>query len=213
MSEQNVAEPAPSSPTKLPASPSRLLIADDEHLVTAGLSANLKELGFSVVGPASDGEEAIAICRNNRPDMALLDIRMPKKDGLAAAEIVFSQMGVPVVILSAYSDPEYVSTANHVGVFGYILKPVTADQLRVNIAIAWGRYVDFLDQHQEIEGLKGRLADRKVIEQAKWIIVKRKNISEPDAMRLLQTRARNNRRTLADIARSVLENEDLFNSD
>jgi response regulator NasT len=195
---------------RAPQQPARLLVADDEHLVATGLCSNLTELGYAVVGPAADGEEAIDLCRQNRPDLALLDIRMPKMDGLAAAEIIFKQMGIPVVILSAFSDPDYVDHANEVGVFGYMLKPVSLDQLRVNVAVAWGRYLDYLEQNGEICNLKERLADRKVIEQAKWIIVKRKGLSEPEAMRLLQKHSRNNRRTLADVARSLIENENLF---
>lgn len=195
---------------KLPPHPTRLLVADDEHLVASGVAVNLRELGYEVIGPASDGEEAIEFCRLHRPDMALLDIRMPKKDGLAAAETIFRRMGIPVMIFSAYSDPEYVTSGNRIGVFGYLLKPVTQDQMRVGISVAWGRYLDYMNQNAEIVTLRERLEHRKIIEQAKWIIVKRKGIDESEAMRLLQKQARNNRRTLVDVARSVLENENLF---
>lgn len=195
---------------KLPAHPSKLLVADDEHLVASGVAVNLRELGYEVVGPASDGDEAIELCRTSRPDMALLDIRMPKKDGLTAADTIFRSMGIPVMIFSAYSDPEYVTSGNRVGVFGYLLKPVTPDQMRVGISVAWGRFLDYVNQNAEIVTLKERLEHRKIIEQAKWIIVKRKGIEEPEAMKLLQRQARNNRRTLVDVARSVLENENLF---
>jgi response regulator NasT len=187
-----------------------LLVADDEHLVASGVAVNLRELGYEVVGPAADGEEAIELCRTHKPDMALLDIRMPKKDGLAAAEVIFRKMGIPVMIFSAYSDPEYVTSGNRVGVFGYLLKPVTQDQMRVGISVAWGRFLDYMNQNSEISTLKERLEHRKIIEQAKWIIVKRKGVEEPEAMKLLQRQARNNRRTLVDVARSVLENENLF---
>lgn len=142
--------------------------------------------------------------------MALLDIRMPRRDGLSAAEIIYKRMRIPVIIFSAYSDPEYVESGSRIGVYGYILKPVTQDQLRVGISVAWARYVDSLERGDEIRNLKERLENRKIVEQAKWIIVKRKNISEPEAMKTLQRQARNNRRTLADVARSVIENEDLF---
>lgn len=195
---------------ELPAYPSRLLVADDEHLVASGVAVNLRELGFEVVGPASDGDEAIEMCRQHQPDMALLDIRMPRKDGLAAGEIIFRRLGIPVMIFSAYSDPEYISTGNRVGVFGYLLKPVTQDQMRAGISIAWGRFMDYNNQNSEIATLKERLEDRKIIEKAKWIIVKRKGVEEPEAMKLLQRQARNNRRTLVDVARSVLENDNLF---
>ena len=195
---------------KYPPHPSKLLVADDEHLVASGVAVNLRELGYEVVGPAADGEEAIELCRTHKPDMGLLDIRMPKKDGLAAAEVIFRRMGIPVMIFSAYSDPEYVTSGNRVGVFGYLLKPVTQDQMRVGISVAWGRFLDYMNQNSEISTLKERLEHRKIIEQAKWIIVKRKGVEEPEAMKLLQRQARNNRRTLVDVARSVLENENLF---
>lgn len=195
---------------KFPPHPARLLVADDEHLVASGVAVNLRELGYEVIGPAADGDEAIELCRAQHPDMALLDIRMPKKDGLAAADVIFRRMGIPVMIFSAYSDPEYVTSGNRVGVFGYLLKPVTQDQMRVGISVAWGRFLDFMNQNSEISTLKERLEHRKVIEQAKWIIVKRKGVEEPEAMKLLQRQARNNRRTLVDVARSVLENDNLF---
>jgi response regulator NasT len=200
----------PFSRRKLPPHPERILIADDEHLVASGLAVNLRELGYEVLGPASDGEEAIELCRKSKPDMALLDIRMPRKDGLAAAEVIFKHMGVPVMILSAYSDPDYVTDGNRVGVFGYLLKPVTQDQMRVGLSVAWGRFLDFASQNGEINSLKERLEHRKLIEQAKWVIVKRKGVDEPEAMKLLQRQARNNRRTLVDVARSVLENSEIF---
>jgi response regulator NasT len=204
-----VPDAAPAPP---PDRPHRLLVADDEHLVATGLCHNLSRLGFSIVGPAADGEQAVALCKRERPDLVLLDIRMPRLDGLAAAEVIHRQLGIPTIILSAFSDPQCVESASRVGVFGYLLKPVTQDQLRVCITIAWGRYLESADQHSQIDGLKQRLEDRKIIEQAKWIIVKRKGIEEPDAMKMLQRQARNTRRTLADVAQSVIENENLFNA-
>lgn len=198
---------------KVPDEPKRVLIADDEHLVARGLAANLTELGYTIVGPASDGEEAIELCRAARPDVAILDIRMPKMHGLEAGEIIFSQLGIPVIILSAYSDPEYLTDASRIGVFGYLLKPVSQDQLRTTITVAWSRFTSHHCQNGEIASLKERLENRKFIEQAKWIIVKRKGLSEPEAMKLLQRQARNNRKSLAEVARSVIEHEDLFGDD
>jgi response regulator NasT len=195
---------------KLPERPVKILVADDEHLVASGLAANLKEMGFFVVGPAADGQEAIELCRTLQPDLALLDIRMPRTDGLAAAKAIFEQMAIPVIIFSAYSDRDYVESGAKIGVFGYMLKPVTQDQLRVNISVAWSRFLDFAAKNQEIAALKLRLENRKVIEQAKWLLVQKKNIDEPEAMRLLQQQARNNRRTLIDVAQSIIENQNLF---
>jgi two-component system, response regulator PdtaR len=209
-SDSFVSDPSLKRKPLPPDRPSRIVIADDEHLVATGLSTILIELGFQVVAMAADGQEAIELAKKHLPDLVILDIRMPKLDGLAAADVIFRQHSIPVVMLSAFSDDQYVAGANHAGVFGYVLKPATLDQLRVNLAVAWGRYLDYSLKTTEIVGLKERLADRKVIEQAKWIIVKRKGIAEPEAMRLLQRQARNNRRTLADVSRSVIENEEIF---
>lgn len=215
MSTTSIHEPIPSRREKarnsrLPEHPSKILIADDEHLVASGLASNLKELGYLVIGPAADGDEAIELSEAMQPDIALLDIRMPKKDGLDAAEVLFQKMAIPVIIFSAYSDQEYVDAGTRVGVFGYMLKPVTLDQLRVNISVAWSRYLDAAEKNSEITVLKQRLEDRKLIEQAKWLIVERKTISEPEAMKLLQRQARNNRRTLVDVAKSLIENQNLY---
>jgi AmiR/NasT family two-component response regulator len=209
-SDAHVSDSAPKRKPLPPERPSRILIADDEHLVASGLTSLLTQLGLQVVGVAADGQQAIDLARLHMPDLVVLDIRMPKVDGLAAAEVIFRQHEIPVVILSAFSDEQCIAGASHAGVFGYILKPVTLDQLRVNLAVAWGRFLDYSLKTTEIVGLKERLADRKVIEQAKWILVKRKGIAEPEAMRLLQRQARNNRRTLADVAKSIIENEELF---
>ena len=194
----------------IPPHPAKVLIADDEHLVATGMVAALDDLGFDVIGPASDGAQAIELCKSDHPDMALLDIRMPGTDGLAAAAVIFGELGIPVMMLSAYADPEYVSVGSEIGVFGYLLKPVSRDQLRVGVEVAWSRWLAHLEQGGEIEELKERLEQRKVIEQAKWIIVKRKSVEEPEAMRLLQKQARNGRRPLVDVAQAVIESESLL---
>ena len=188
----------------------RVLVADDEHLVAAGICNSLMELGYTVIGPARDGHEAIELCRSDPPDLALLDIRMPNCNGLEAAAIVFQQLHVPVVILTAYSDPEYVSTASESGVFGFLLKPASQDQLRVCLNVAWGRFREYLNQDEQIDSLKQRLEDRKTIEQAKWLVVKHKQISEPEAMKLLQRQSRDTRQPLVKVAQSILQNMNLL---
>ena len=190
----------------------RVLVADDEHLVAAGIIHSLTELGYTVVGPARDGHEAIELCRSDSPDLALLDIRMPNCDGLEAAAIVFQQLHIPVVILTAYSDPEYVSMAAESGVFGFLLKPASHDQLRVCLDVAWGRFCEYVNQDERIDALSQRLEDRKSIEQAKWLIVKHKQVSEPEAMKLLQKQARDTRQPLVDVAQSILQNMNLLSA-
>ncbi len=194
----------------IPPHPAKVLIADDEHLVATGMRAALDDLGFDVVGPANDGAQAIELCRTHKPDMALLDIRMPGTDGLAAAAVIFGDLGIPVMMLSAYSDPEYVSVGSEIGVFGYLLKPVSRDQLRVGVEVAWSRWLAHLELDGEIEDLKERLEQRKVIEQAKWIIVKRKSVDEPEAMRMLQKQSRNSRKALVEVAQGVVDSDTLL---
>ncbi len=171
------------------------------------MAGQLVELGHQVVGPAYDGDMVMELAGKQVPDLALLDIRLPKKSGLEAAEILFEQMGIPVVIFSAYSTEEYIDHSARAGVFGYLLKPVSVDQLRAGISVAWGRYAKHCEQHQEIGALKERLEQRKVIEQAKWILVQRKQVTEPEAMRSLQQQARSNRRKLIDVAQAVIDND------
>ena len=194
----------------IPPHPAKVLIADDEHLVATGMRAALDDLGFDVVGPANDGAQAIELCRTHKPDMALLDIRMPGTDGLAAAAVIFGDLGIPVMMLSAYSDPEYVSVGSEIGVFGYLLKPVSRDQLRVGVEVAWSRWLAHLELDGEIGDLKERLEQRKVIEQAKWIIVKRKSVDEPEAMRMLQKQSRNSRKALIEVAQGVVDSDTLL---
>ena len=193
-----------------PDKPKTILIADDEHLVAEGMKHHLEELGYKVIGPAGDGHEAVDLCTKFQPDMAVMDIQMPDVDGIEAADRIFTDHAIPVVMFSAYSDSTYVDSSAEAGVFGYILKPVTRDQLRVGINVAWSRYLDWAEQHLEIEELKERLDQRRVIEQAKWILVKRKGVEEPEAMKLLQKQARNNRKTLIEVANAVVESDSLL---
>lgn len=195
---------------ELPARPTTILIADDEHLVAEGMKDHLEALAFKVIGPAGDGQEAMELCTKFRPDMAVLDIQMPDVTGIEAADRIFTELAIPVVIFSAYSDSTYLESCTEAGVFGYILKPVTRDQLRVGIDIAWNRYLDWASQQDEIQELKERLDQRKIIEQAKWILVKRKNVEEPEAMKMLQKQARNNRKTLIEVATAVVDSDSLL---
>lgn len=173
----------------------------------------LTGLGYEIVGPVADGQQAIDICRSEAPDLALLDIQMPNINGIEAAREIHEQLQVPVIIVSAYSDPEYVDLGRRAGVFGYLLKPVTKDQLRVTISVAWERYRDHAAGRSEIASLNRRLEQRKVVEQAKWVLVSRRGISEPDAMRALQRHARNKRQPLVDVANAVINGQSLNDVD
>lgn len=192
--------------------PRRVLIAEDEHLVATELARQVKSLNVEVVGPASCGSAAIELARNDSVDLALLDIRMSDGDGIGAAETIQKELGIPVVFVSAFSDDTYVQAGAEMGVFGYLLKPVSTDQLRVAIAVAWAAHNERKRLGGEVAELKNALADRKLIERAKGLLMEKGSHSEPDAMRLMQRHARNTRRRLADVAKAVIESGELLDS-
>jgi len=188
----------------------RIVVADDEMLVAEFIVDILRELEYRVIATVPDGVQAVDACRREGPDMALLDIHMPRMNGIEAARQIWGELHVPVVIISAYSDQEYARATSEIGVFGYLLKPTSRDYLRTTLTVAWGQYLASLDKKDKIARLEQRLEDRKEIERAKWFLVQQLSISEDDAMKKLQKQARDNRRTLVDVARGILENQELF---
>ena len=189
---------------RLPTKPSRILVADDEYLVAAELTSWLADGGYTTIGPVGTGNEAIRLARSALPDMCLLDIRMPNGDGLTAAKTIMEDPGLPVVILTAYWDKEYVQVAEAAGVFAYLIKPADPNQLMATVEIAWGRYKRFMEEATDRQKLARRLEERKIVEQAKWILVERAGLDEPRALRMLQDRARRNRERLVAVAQRVI---------
>ena len=187
----------------------RILVGEDEHLVAASLADNLRSLGYEVVGPAANGQQVVDIAKAEQPQLALLDIRMPQMDGLDAA-VVLHQMRIPAVMVSAYSDAEYLDKSARIGVFGYVLKPVTVEDLRVNIAVAWARFCQQDQLRSEVADLKTALENRKLIERAKGLLMQRLELTEPEAMKRLQKQARDSRRSMADLSRAIIETDQLF---
>lgn len=185
-------------------SPSRILIADDEHLVALNISTTLQDLGYEIIGPASDGDAAVEMARGQPIDLALLDIRMPVRDGLSAAKQLYMELGIPAIMLTAYSDSTHVTGAKEAGVFGYLVKPVHARQLQAAIQVAWHQFRRYAAEAGENARLRQRLEDRKLIEQAKWILVQRDGIAEPEAMKLINRAARDNHRTVVAVSEEIL---------
>jgi len=194
----------------LPESPATVLIADDELLVAQGIMTVLQSIGYEVLGPYKNGKEAVQACKETPPDIALLDIQMPAMDGMKAAHVIFHELNIPVVMLTAYSDDTYLKNSHAAGVFGFLLKPASKEQLCAGLSIAWQRFIDHMTQRSQIIDLKERLEDRKLIEKAKWIIVQRKKVSEPNAMKMLQKQSRNSRKSLASVARAVIDSDGLL---
>jgi response regulator NasT len=184
--------------------PRRILVAEDEHLVALALTISLSDAGYIVIGPATDGEHAVTLARRLLPDMALLDIRMPRRSGIDAAQEIFGALGIPVVIVSAHSDAPLANAAADAGVFGYVVKPASTEQLRAALTVAWGRYCEFLESEKATEDLRRRLEERRTIEQAKWALVEKHELTESQALEALRNKARDSRRTILDTALDIL---------
>jgi AmiR/NasT family two-component response regulator len=192
---------------------SRVLIADDEHLVATGLAAAVRELGHEVVAVVGDGEAALEAARRHKPDLALLDIRMPRMTGIDAARAIYDELGIPTIIISAYSDAEHVAQIQRnglsSGIFGYALKPVSAAELGVMIGTI--RHRAAIDDYRRtrVSQLETNLLNRRTVEQAKWKMVEKLGLTEPQAHEKLQRMARDRRRPLIEIAKLVLESDTL----
>jgi len=213
VSNANKRSPAKSEPVPTSFGPVKILVADDEHLVATGIANSAADLGHKIVGIAADGEIAVHMAREHRPDLALLDIRMPKLSGIDAALLLFSELGIPSIIISAYSDEEHVkkihSHGEGAGVYGYVLKPVSREQLGVAIGVALQRATVDGSHGKRIEQLEANLQNRRTVEQAKWILVEKRRITEPEAHELLQKQARDRRKPLVEVAQSVINSGDL----
>lgn len=212
--EQRVHDPgmlskqASANATARIATPRRVMVADDEHLVAMGIATSLQAVGFEVCGPAADGAAAIELARTDHPDLALLDIRMPQMDGLQCAANLWNELEIPAIILSAYSSTQYVDEAQRIGVFGYLLKPITGEALRATINVAWSRAMTQIEQASRIGQLEQTLAVRRTVELAKWRLIEKRRMTESEAHALLQRTARNERRRLADLADEILKRDD-----
>lgn len=185
--------------------PELVLVADDELLTAVAITDSLVDLGYEVVGPASSGEQAITLASEHKPDIAILDIRMPGLSGLDAARTLWLEHAIPTIMVSAYSDDSMLRQAQSTGIFGYLIKPVSREALRVTMCIGWARAATQISQSDRIKQLDKTLENRRLIEQAKWALVESTDLSEAEAHSLLQRRARETRQRLADIAQAVLD--------
>lgn len=188
----------------------RVLIVEDDTLVGLGLKANLERLGHDVVGQAATAEEALRLFREHKPTLVLLDIRLNGDDGLSLAGQLLKEQRVPTIVVSAYSDPELVRRAGSAGVFGYLIKPVSGEALAAQIEVAVKRFAEQEQLIAEKEALAQSLETRKLVERAKGIFMKRMGLSEADAHRRLQQESQRRRISLADLAKKVIESEDLL---
>ncbi len=182
----------------------RLVIADDESLIRMNLKETLIGLGYLVIGEAGDGVSVINLARELRPDLVLMDIKMPKLDGIQAAKVLTQEKISPVLLLTAYSDRELVERAKEAGVVNYVVKPFRDAELLPAIEIAMARYQEFLEMDNEINDLKETLDTRKLVERAKGVLMDAQGLKEAEAFRKIQQLSMNTRKPMKEIAQAIL---------
>ncbi|KIH97338.1 Fis family transcriptional regulator [Streptomonospora alba] len=182
-----------------------MVIAEDEALIRLDLKEMLEEDGYAVVGEAGDGETAIRLATEHRPDLVILDIKMPVLDGLSAAERIAAERIAPVVILTAFSQRELVERARDAGAMAYLVKPFNKADLTPAIEMAVSRYTELSALEAEVSGLQERLDTRKLVERAKGLLQSRHGLSEPEAFRWIQKNSMDRRLTMRKVAETVVE--------
>lgn len=186
----------------------RVLVAEDEALIRLDLVEMLREEGYEVVGQASDGADATRLAEDLRPDLVILDIKMPKVDGIDAASTIAGNRTAPVVILTAFSQRDLVERARDAGAMAYLVKPFTKTDLVPAVELAMSRFAELRTLEEEVAGLNERLETRKLIERAKGRLMNSHGMSEPEAFRWIQRAAMDRRTTMKNVADVVLEHVD-----
>ena len=184
--------------------PLRILIADDESIRLLSLRAQLAALGHRVVAEASTGEEAVALAASTQPDLAILDIKMPRIDGIEAAERITQARPIPIILLTAYSEAQLVERAAQANISAYLMKPVSEEDLLPALTLALTRFKQFQALRREVVDLREALEARKVIEKAKGILMRRLDLTEEEAFRRLQRQSQEGNRKLAQVAEAIV---------
>ncbi len=188
----------------------KVLIGEDEPVVAQGLRAQLEALGHSVVGIAHDGRDAVAKAESLEPSFIMLDIKMPRVDGLEATRQIMAHRPVPIVLVTAHSDPDLIQSAMTAGVMGYLVKPVDRKDLAPAISLAVSRFGDLMALRKDVQSLKDALMLRQQVERAKGIMQRRMGLSEDEAHKRIQHLARHERCTLGEAAGKVIAADRFF---
>jgi len=182
----------------------RIVIAEDEPLIRMDLRRTLENMGHVVIGEAGDGAKAVELARETRPDVCILDIKMPEMDGIDAAKVISTEGIAPVLLLTAYSQKDLVERARDAGVFAYLVKPFKETDLMPAIDIAIARYEEFLELESEVSKLEDKLETRKAVDRAKGILMDQYQLKEQDAFRRIQIQSMNTRKSMREIAEAII---------
>ena len=185
--------------------PLRIVIADDEAVIRMDLKEILQEAGHEVVGETANGRRAVAIVRDTRPDLVILDVKMPDMDGIEAARMIDADHLAPVLLLTAFDDAELIRRGTDAGVLAYLVKPVEEKNLFPAMEIALSRWQEMQSLEEELEAMRDSLESRKLLDRAKGILMKAHGITEDEAYRRMQRYSMEKRRPLKDIAAAVVQ--------
>lgn len=189
----------------------RVVIADDDVITRLDIREALEFQGYEVVGEAADGIDAVELCADLKPDVVLLDVKMPVMDGLTAAKIIGGAGNdIAIIMLTAYNDKQFVDKAGEFGALGYLVKPVDEKSLTPTIEIAVKRLKEFRELKKTVEGQAKKLEERKIIEKAKGILIQNNSISEDEAYKYLRTISMNKRKTIVEVAKIIIETESML---
>lgn len=184
--------------------PLNIVIADNESIIRMDLREMLEEQGHTIVGEAHDGKQALELTRKHRPDLVMMDIKMPNMDGITAAKAIADEGISPVILLTAFSDSEIVNRAKDAGVLAYLVKPVREESISPAIEIALSRWQEMKELERELEAAKDSLEFRKTLDRAKGILMDAHNISESEAYRRIQRYSMMKRKTIKEVAEAIV---------
>lgn len=182
----------------------KVLIADDEPIIRLDLRQMLESLGYEVVGEAGNGKEAVEMAREHKPDVCILDVKMPVMDGIEAVDIITEENIAPTILLTAYSDKELIERAKAAGVFAYLVKPFKPSDLAPTIEVARARFEQNILLGKEVSSLTERLDARKAIDKAKGILMESQGMSEAEAYRRIQIQSMNLRKSMREVADAIV---------